>query len=126
MSDQMDKKPNDQREDDVSRDRLNEIQKRYESWSRRTVLILLVLFTVQLALGGLSVYLLNENNQRVERDCLNSNKRHDDSIRALRAGSDIDQKNAPTEAAKAEIRRRRDVTISLIDALSPKTEDCSK
>lgn len=55
--------------------------------------------------------------------CTAQNARHDGAVKALREGSDIDQENAKTEAAKAEIRRRRDVTIALLDALAP-VENC--
>lgn len=117
MNDQTDK--NDEREDTDSRERLNMIQKGYEHWSHRTLAILLVLFTVQLALGGLSVYLLDQNNKRQVASCERTNTRNINAIKALRTGAGEDIKNAPNEDAKTEIRRRRDVTISLINALAP-------
>jgi hypothetical protein len=52
--------------------------------------------------------------------CEKTNQRHDGAILALREGSNVDIANAPTEAAKSEVRRRRDVTIALIDAIAPK------
>lgn len=55
--------------------------------------------------------------------CKAQNARHDGSVKALMEGSDIDQENAPDEKARVEIRRRRDVTIALLDALAP-VEDC--
>lgn len=55
--------------------------------------------------------------------CSTQNARHDGALKALTEGSDLDQKNAPDEATRAEIRRRRDVTIALLDALAP-VEDC--
>lgn len=56
--------------------------------------------------------------------CTEQNARHDGSVDALRQGSDIDQKNAPNEKARKEIRRRRDVTIALLDALAP-VQNCN-
>lgn len=58
-----------------------------------------------------------------EEECRQQNERHDGSIDALRKGSNEDIRNAPNAAAKKEVRRRRDVTISLLDALAPH-QDC--
>lgn len=67
---------------------------------------------------------IQENRQAVDlADCLDQNKRHDDTVAALRAGSDVDIENAKTKAGKQEIARRRDVTLALIDALAPH-QDC--
>lgn len=55
--------------------------------------------------------------------CTAQNARHNASLKALMEGSGIDLENAPDEKARAEIRRRRDVTIALLDALAP-VEDC--
>jgi len=85
--------------------------------------IAIIGLTSAVALGGFA-YVLREQNQAQTKACENRNERHDNAINALVTGSNIDQQNAPTEAAKAEIRRRRDVTISLIDAIAPKV-DCS-
>lgn len=74
------------------------------------------------ALGGFG-YLLRDQQQDDKARCENQNTRHDNAISALIAGSNQDQLNAKTEAARVEIRRRRDVTIGLIDYLAPKT-DC--
>lgn len=68
-------------------------------------------------------YILREQHQAVVEACDNSNIRHDNAIKALKIGSDIDQENAPNEAAKTEIRRRRDVTIGIINGIAPKI-DC--
>lgn len=56
-------------------------------------------------------------------DCEKTNARNAGTQKALKDGSDQDIANAPTEAAKDEIRRRRDVTIGLINAVSP-VQDC--
>ena len=71
-----------------------------------------------------------EDIQQQRRDsirdaCVAQNKRHDGSVAALVKGSDEDQANAPNEDARKEIRRRRDVTIALLDALAP-VQDCEK
>lgn len=55
-------------------------------------------------------------------ECENTNLRHDGAVAALIKGSDEDQANAPNEAARKEIRRRRNVTIALLDALAPHQE----
>lgn len=64
-----------------------------------------------------------QRRDSIIESCEVQNDRHNDSIAALKEGSDIDQQNAPNEAARVEIRRRRDVTIALLDALAP-VEDC--
>jgi len=74
--------------------------------------------TVSLAGFG---YLLRDEAADAKQACENRNIRHDNAITQLMAGSNLDQENAPTEAAKAEIRRRRDVTIGIIHGISPKT-----
>lgn len=66
-----------------------------------------------------------QRRDSILESCNTQNARHDGAINALMEGSDLDQKNAPNEAARAEIRRRRDVTIALLDALAP-VEDCEE
>lgn len=66
-----------------------------------------------------------QRKDSIIESCTAQNARHDGSVEALKEGSDLDQQNAPTEAAKAEIRRRRDVTIALLDALAP-VENCQQ
>lgn len=70
-------------------------------------------------------HLLRQPDQAALERCQNQNTRHDNAISALISGSNQDQLNAKTEEARAEIRRRRDVTITLIDAIAPKEADCS-
>lgn len=65
----------------------------------------------------------NSREEVLLADCRDQNKRHDDTTKSLVDAAQIDQNNAPTEAAKLEIRRRRDVTLALIDALAPHA-DC--
>lgn len=74
------------------------------------------------ALAGFAYVLVQQRNA-VKEACANRNEQHDNAINSLIEGSDIDQQNALTEETKAEIRRRRDVTIGLIDAVAPK-RDC--
>jgi hypothetical protein len=78
--------------------------------------------TSTLAIAGYG-YILREQHEAALELCKNANIRHDNAITALKVGSDLDQKNAPNEAARAEIRRRRDVTIGIINGISPKI-DC--
>lgn len=91
----------------------------------RKIWIVVILIGVT-SVGGLAGfgYLLHKTRETSLQRCENINARHDNAIYALIAGSNKDQQNAKTEAGKAEIRRRRDVTIGLIDALAPKS-DCS-
>lgn len=66
-----------------------------------------------------------QRKDAIIESCTAQNVRHDGATKALIDGSDIDQENAPNAAARKEIRRRRDVTIALLDALAP-VEDCQK
>lgn len=66
-----------------------------------------------------------QRKDSIIESCTAQNARHDGAVKALTEGSDIDQENAKTEEAKAEIRRRRDVTIALLDALAP-VENCQQ
>lgn len=59
------------------------------------------------------------------QECVATNGRHDEAVQALVVGSDLDLKNAPNRDVQKEIRRRRDVTVSLLDALAPH-QDCRK
>lgn len=102
---------------------IGQIEKRVESWVRRGLIAFAVIgLCCTLALLGFGYLLRNEANT-AQRLCDNQNKRHDNAITVLMVGSDQDQANAPTEAAKAEVRRRRDVTVGLLDSVAPKV-DC--
>lgn len=79
--------------------------------------------TSSVALAGFGFILHQQAQERTDA-CQERNERHDAALKALVEGSDQDQKNAPTEAARAEIRRRRDVTIGIIDGIAPKVR-CS-
>lgn len=56
-------------------------------------------------------------------ECEMTNARNKATQTALKQGSDQDIANAPTQAAKQEIMRRRDVTVALINAVLP-VQDC--
>lgn len=99
------------------------IATRFQRFFRNALLAIAIIgITSGVAVAGLG-YMFIERNQALITVCKNGNERHDNTINALVAGSNTDQQNAETEAAKMEIRRRRDVTISLIDAIAPKL-DC--
>jgi len=100
------------------------MEARFRRWLIRGLLAFAIIgLASAVGLVGFGL-VLSAQNQRTLELCESTNARHDNAINALTIGSNLDQKNAPTEAAKAEIRRRRDVTISLIDAVSPKEADC--
>lgn len=102
----------------------NELKGELRYFFRRIwAIVILIGVVCVLALGGFG-YLLREQQQESRERCRNQNVRHDNAIYALIAGSNQDQLNAKTEETRAEIRRRRDVTVALIDAISPET-DCN-
>lgn len=86
------------------------------------IVLILIGLVCTIALAGFGFLLYQQKQDTIER-CESTNTRHDNAASALIAGSNEDQLNAKTEEARAEIRRRRDVTMFLIDAISPKT-DC--
>jgi hypothetical protein len=51
--------------------------------------------------------------------CTETNMRNSATKKSLNDAAAIDIENAPTQAAKEEVARRRDVTLALIDALAP-------
>lgn len=109
------------------RDRFDEHVERIEGWlhtwcSRVLIGFAIIGFTSAIALAGFG-YVLYVEKEKVRDLCEARNIRHDNGITALKIGSDQDQLNAPNEAVRAEIRRRRDVTISLINNIQPKI-DC--
>jgi hypothetical protein len=53
------------RADSANRQRLDRIALGYQRWSARTLILLAILATVQLACGGLTFYLLGQNRQRI-------------------------------------------------------------
>lgn len=73
-----------------------------------------------LAITGLVLAGLVQIQAGINDTCKQTNVRHDATLNALKVGSDKDIHDAPTEVAKDEVRRRRDVTIALINAVAPK------
>lgn len=67
----------------------------------------------------------NQRKDTIRTNCEQTNARYTGTRDALKKGSDLDQKNAPNAAARKEIRRRRDVTLSLLRVLSP-FRNCDK
>lgn len=101
-------------------ERLDKIEERVAKWLRRGLYAFAIVgITSTVALGGFGYVLRAVQIQRYEL-CVEQNAEHDNTESQLRAAAAIDEFAAKTEAAKAEIRRRRDVTIELIDALAPK------
>lgn len=92
-------------------------------------------FGVTVALVGFNILLGNQRDfadeiqeQRqteILTECESQNQRNESTQNALRVGSNEDIRNADTEEEREEIRRRRDVTISLIDAVMP-VQDCER
>lgn len=100
-----------------------EVEKRFEKFFKKALIaIAFVGITSTIALGGFGYVLVQQNNDRKEA-CQARNTRHDNAVNALIVGSNLDQQNATTEASKVEIRRRRDVTLAIIDGVAPKV-DC--
>ena len=67
----------------------------------------------------------DQRAQAIGDDCKDQNQRHDQAVNKLMLGAQADIDNAESQAEKKEIARRRDVTIGLIDALSP-VQDCEQ
>jgi hypothetical protein len=74
--------------------------------------------TSTLALIGYGFAIREVQNQRLEV-CETGNDRHDSTIAKLNEAALFDENSRKTEAGKAEVRRRRDVTIGLIDSIAP-------
>jgi hypothetical protein len=60
----------------------------------------------------------------IMRSCKEQNMAHDKTFGKLILLSKQDENQRKTEAGKQEVRRRRDVTLGLIDALAPR-QDCA-
>lgn len=107
---------------------VNDITCRLEKWLKRGIIAFAIIgVTSMLGLVGFSVNLGSIKDARkefVRITCLDTNQRHDKTYEQLIALANADQARAPDEAAREEIRRRRDVTLALIDALAPK-QDCT-
>lgn len=99
---------------------IGEIRSDFHRWFVRGLIAFAVIgIAVAMALAGFG-YLLDREADTNRRLCENQNVRHDNGTTVLMVGSNLDQKNAPNEATRAEIRRRRDVSLGIIDMVAPK------
>lgn len=87
-------------------------------------IVILIGVTSTLGLVGYGFALAEIQSQRLEV-CVDGNTRHDNTSAQLVKLAAEDEAQRKTEAAKAEVRRRRDVTLGLIDALAPH-RDCDE
>lgn len=85
-------------------------------------IVILIGVTSTLALVGYGFALAEIQQQRLEV-CKDQNSKHDNTVTKLNDAALFDENSRKTEAGKAEVRRRRDVTIALIDAITP-VRDC--
>lgn len=60
-----------------------------------------------------------QRKEAIRRTCTEQNDRHDETYSKLIDAAKTDEDQRTTEAGKQEVRRRRDVTLALIDALAP-------
>lgn len=67
-----------------------------------------------------AIEIQNQRKDSIRSACELTNKRHNDTTKALIIGAGADINSRKTEAGKKEVRRRRDVTLGLINALVPK------
>jgi hypothetical protein len=106
---------------------IDQIEEKFDRWFRRGLIIIaLIGLCCAAALGG--VYLVLGEVAETRRDftrsqCEAQNKHNRDTSAQLTALALQDEKERKTEEAKEEVRRRRDVTLALIDALAPE-QDC--
>ena len=99
---------------------IGKIRDQFHHWFVRGLIAFAVIgVAVTVALAGFG-YLLKKESDTNRRLCENQNIRHDNGTTVLMVGSNQDQENAPNEAARAEIRRRRDVSLGIIDMVAPK------
>lgn len=66
----------------------------------------------------LGLAIQDQRRNFISDSCREQNRRNRNAKKALRTEAAIDQRNAPPEA-RSEIRRRRDVTLELIDSMAP-------
>lgn len=103
------------------------IEKKFDRWFRRGLAIVaLIGLCCAGALVGVYIVLGELTNTREEftrSQCEAQNKHNTDTSGQLTVLAQIDEKKRKTEAGKTEVRRRRDVTLALIDALAP-VRDC--
>lgn len=101
----------------------SELKEELHYFFRRIWVVVIVIgLTSTAGLVGFGFLIKHVHDEAIQR-CENQNTRHDNAVYMLIAGSNVDQQNQKDSVADEEIRRRRDVTLGLIDALAPKT-DC--
>lgn len=71
------------RQDVITSERLNEIQREIAGWARRSVTILAVICAVFVLSATVSTYLWLEIKQTKRDACIDQNNRHADAIRNL-------------------------------------------
>jgi hypothetical protein len=100
--------------------RMGYLEQCFRRWLTRGLIAFAIIgLASTVALIGYGVVLRQAAHDRLEA-CENRNDRHDNAVNALIVGSNEDIQNAPTEAAKTEIKRRRDVTLAIIAGVAPK------
>lgn len=113
-----------------------EIERRFDRWFKwGLVAFSIIAITSGIAIVGYGFVLRSQadftrdiQQQRREATvaaCQETNDRNKHTVDALKAGSSVDKANAPDDAARAEIERRVQVTIALINALAP-VQDCTE
>jgi hypothetical protein len=118
------------RTDVRTRQRIVDLEERYRKVARgvtcAVAIIGVTLFVVAVVLAALihankqrALDIQNDRARSIRENCEATNDRHDKSSESLIASAKVDEDNAATEIDKAEIRRRRDVTLALLDALTP-------
>lgn len=70
-----------------------------------------------------SIEIQTQRENSIRAQCQEQNARNRNTSNALIHAAGVDMASRTTEAEKAEVKRRRDVTLGLIDALAP-VQDC--
>ena len=108
----------------------DELEKRFTRFYTRALGAFAILgFCCAISLGGFSFILKERDqtsraiqNQRAEfigNECRTTNRRHEVAVATLITGAEEDLAKAETSAIRRDIRRRRDVTLALLDAVLP-------
>src|SRR5213080_3383907 len=122
------RRPPDRRKDDVDAldqkldERFGELRDRLSRFIRlATMGFAIVGIACALGLFGFGLVLKREHKNATDiqeqrknfvlTSCDEQNKRHDQTYNQLIAAAAVDESKRKTEAAKAEVRRRRDVTL---------------
>lgn len=103
---------------------INKIETRLSRWLRRGLIAFAIIgVACVVALAGFGIVLRQIQQQRYDF-CVSQNERRTNTTATLVAAAKEDEDDRKTEAGKAEVRRRRDVTLGLIQAIAP-NQDCS-